>query len=187
MLAAILAVGAAPADATCGQAQLAARGAPAGVAPLAIGDSVMIGAARPLAHRGFEVDAKCGRSPRGGLFVLRRRHRRHTLPESVVMALGTNFFITSRQIGKALRILGPRRTLFLVTPFRSWRAVGNVSIRRMASRRPRRVEVIDWSSPAYGHPEWFQGDGTHLLRPGVAAYTRLLKRAVWARQRASFG
>jgi len=157
------------------------------VAPLAIGDSVMLGAARPLAHRGFEVDAKCGRSPYGGLFVLRRRHRRHTLPESVVMALGTNFFITSRQIGKALRILGHRRTLFLVTPYRSWRAVGNAPIRRAAIRRPGRVTMIDWSSLAYGHGWWFQSDGTHLLRPGVATYTRLLKRAVWSRQRASFG
>ena len=80
MLAAGLAFAAAPASATCGHERLPARGAPAGVAPLAIGDSVMLGAARPLAHRGFEVDAKCGRSPYGGLFVLRRRHRRHTLP-----------------------------------------------------------------------------------------------------------
>lgn len=186
-VAATLVFSAAPASATCGHAQLPARGAPAGVAPLAIGDSVMIGAARPLAHRGFEVDAKCGRSPHGGLYVLRHRRRRHTLPESVVMALGTNFFITSRQIGKALRILGRRRTLFLVTPYRSWRAVGNAPIRRAASRRPARVTMIDWSSLAYGHDWWFQADGTHLLRPGVAVYTRLLKRAVWARQRASFG
>jgi len=147
----------------------------------------MIGAARPLSHRGFEVDAKCGRSPHGGLFVLRRRDRRDTLPESVVMALGTNFFISSRQIGKALRILGPRRTLFLATPYRSWRAVGNAPIWRAAARRPGRVTMIDWSSLAYGHDWWFHGDGTHLLRPGVAAYTRLLKRAVWARQRGSFG
>ena len=178
---------AAPASATCGEAQLPARGAPGGVAPLAIGDSVMVGAAHPLAHRGFEVDAKCGRSPRGGLYLLRRRLRRGTLPESVVMALGTNFFITSRQITKALRILGRRRTLFLVTPYRSWRAVGNTPIRRAASRRPGRVTMIDWSSLAYGHDWWLQSDGTHLLRPGVAAYTDLLKRAVWARQRASFG
>ena len=119
--------------------------------------------------------------------MLRRRDRRRTLPESVVMALGTNFFISSRQIGRALRILGPRRTLFLVTPYRSWRAVGNAPIRRAAARRPGRVKMIDWSSLAYGHDWWFQGDGTHLLRPGVAAYTRLLKRAVWARQRGSFG
>jgi hypothetical protein len=47
--------------------------------------------------------------------------------------------------------------------------------------------MIDWSSIAYGHSWWFQGDGTHLLRPGIRAYSRLLKRSVWATQRASFG
>jgi len=147
----------------------------------------MIGAAPRLARRGFEVDAKCGRSPRGGLYVLRQRRRKHTLPESVVIALGTNFWISSRQIRKAVRILGLRRTLFLVTPYRSWRAVGNEPIRRAARRMPRRVKMIDWSSRAYGHRDWFQDDGTHLLRRGVRSYTRMLKRAVWARQRASFG
>ncbi len=147
----------------------------------------MIDAARRLARKGFAVDAKCGRSPRGGLYVLRERKRRHTLPESVVIALGTNFWIASRQITKALTILGRRRTLFLVTPYRSWRAVGNEPIRRTARRRPGRVRMVDWSSLAYGRREWFQGDGTHLLRSGVRSYTRLLKRAVWSRQRATFG
>ena len=181
------AVAAPAASASCGHARVVARGAPAGVAPLAIGDSVMIDAARPLSRKGFEVDAKCGRSPRGGLYVLRQRRLRRTLPESVVIALGTNFWISSRQIQKALRILGRRRTLFLVTPYRSWRAVGNEPIRSAARRRPGRVSMIDWSSLGYGHREWFQGDGTHLLRPGVRAYSRLLKRTVWAQQRARFG
>jgi hypothetical protein len=177
------AVAAPAASASCGHARVGARGAPPGVAPLAIGDSVMIDAARRLARKGFEVDAKCGRSPRGGLYVLRQRLRRHTLPESVVIALGTNFWISSRQIKEALRILGRRRTLFLVTPYRSWRAVGNAPIRIAARRRPGRVRMIDWSSLAYGHREWFQGDGTHLRRSGVRAYSGLLKRVVWARLR----
>jgi hypothetical protein len=175
--------GAPTASGNCGHARLTPDSAPAGVAPLAIGDSVMIDAARRLARKGFEVDAKCGRSPRGGLYVLRRRRARHALPESVVLALGTNFWISSRQIRKALHILGRRRTLFLVTPYRSWRAVGNEPIRRAARRRPGRVRMIDWSSPAYGHRGWFRSDGTHLRRSGVRAYARLLKRTVWLRQR----
>ena len=91
--------------------------------------------------------------------MLRRRDRRRKLPESVALA---------QRAGVE-------------------RPVGNAPIRRAAARRPGRVKMIDWSSLAYGHDWWFQGDGTHLLRPGVAAYTRLLKRAVWARQRGSFG
>jgi hypothetical protein len=104
-----------------------------------------------------------------------------------VIALGTNFWISSRQIKKALRILGRRRTLFLVTPYRSWRAVGNQPIRTATKRRPGRERMVDWSSLASGHREWFQGDGTHLLRPGIHAYSRLLKRTVWARQQGRFG
>jgi hypothetical protein len=146
----------------------------------------MIDAARTLARKGFEVDAKCGRSPRGGLYVLRQRAKRRTLPKAVVIALGTNFWISSNQIKKAVRILGRRRTLFLVTPYRSWRAVGNEPIRRAARRNPGRVRMVDWSSLAYGHRTWFQGDGTHLRRSGIRAYSRLLKRSVWARQRARF-
>ena len=182
-----LAIGATSAGATCGHAKLAPRGAPAGVAPLAIGDSVMIGAARRLRRKGFEVDAKCGRSPWGGLYALRRRKARGELPESVVLALGTNWWIDGRTIRRALRILGRRGILFLVTPYRSWRAVSNAPMRRAAARRPARVRLIDWSALAYGHDWWFQGDGTHLRQPGVRGYTRLLKRAVWARQRARFG
>ena len=184
---AAIALSGATAHATCGHAKLTPRGAPVGVAPLAIGDSVMIGAARRLRRKGFEVDAKCGRSPWGGLYALRRRKARDELPESVVLALGTNWWVDGRTIRRALWILGRRRTLFLVTPYRSWRAVSNAPMRRAAARRPGRVRLIDWSVLAYGHDWWFQGDGTHLRRPGVRAYTRLLKRAVWARQRAHFG
>jgi hypothetical protein len=186
-IATALAITAPPAAANCGHARLEPQSAPAGVAPLAIGDSVMIDAARPLARAGFEVDAKCGRSPRGGVYVLRQRRRKRTLPESVVIALGTNFWIERAHIMRMLRILGPRRTLFLVTPYRSWRAVGNGPIRAASRSRPGRVALVDWSSRAYGNGHWFRGDGTHLRRAGVRAYRRILGSAVWARQRGTFG
>src|SRR5688572_26169877 len=118
----VLLVAAEPASAWCGHDRVPPRGGRIGAAPLALGDSVMQGAARPLARAGFEVDARCGRSPRGGLEVIRKRRRRGTLPEIVVFALGTNIYMTSGVIRKALRIAGPRRTLILVTPVRSRRA-----------------------------------------------------------------
>jgi len=181
---ALLALTVVPAHATCGHVKRAPGASAVGTAPLAIGDSVMIDAARPLARAGFEVNAKCGRSPRGGLIVLRRRRDRGTLPKKVVLALGTNWWVTSGHIRRARRILGPRRTLFLVTPYRSWRAVSNGPMRR-AARRRRRVRLVDWSAAAYGHSDWFQADGTHLRRSGVRAYTRLLKRRVGVRTMSS--
>lgn len=155
--------------------------------PLAIGDSVMLGAARALSYRGFEVDARCARNPSEGLSILRQRRRRGTLPEIVVMALGTNIAISSRDIGQMLRTVGRRRTLMLVTPFREWHPFHTKPMRRVARRHPKRVKLIDWSARASGNRQWFWSDGTHLRPDGVRVYTRMLKRAAWSRQRARFG
>jgi hypothetical protein len=158
-----------------------------GVAPLAIGDSVMLGAAWKLSHRGFEADTQCARSPRGGLDVIRRRRRAGTLPEIVVVALGTNAFISRSDVGRMLRAVGRRRTLMLVTPFRRWHPVGSGPMRRAARRHPGRITLIDWSRRARANRQWFWPDGTHLRDSGELAYSRLLQRAAWSRQRAVFG
>jgi hypothetical protein len=147
----------------------------------------MYGAAWKLAHRGFEVDALCGRSPAGGLYTLRTRRRTGTLPEIVVVALGTALAPTSHDISRMLRVLGPRRTLMLVTPFRQWRPFGGGAIRRAARRHPRRVKLIDWSSRARFNHQWFWSDGTHLRNSGELAYARLLRNAAWSRVRGRFG
>ena len=186
-IALVLLLAAEPASGWCGHDRLPPRGGRIGAAPLALGDSVMQGAARQLARAGFEVDARCGRSPRGGLEVLRKRRRRGTLPQIVVFALGTNIYMTPGSIRRALHVLGGHRTLVLVTPVRSRRAFGNGPIRRAARRHPGRVRLVDWSGHALRRSHWLGGDGTHLTPSGVTAYSRLLKRAAWSRQRGRFG
>jgi hypothetical protein len=171
----------------CGFAHRGPGGGRIGSAPLAIGDSVMLGASKELAHRGFEVDARCARNPSEGLSILRQRRRRGTLPEIVVMALGTNVAISSRDIGQMLRTVGHRRTLMLVTPFREWHPFHTKPMRRVARRHPKRVKLIDWSARATGNRQWFWSDGTHLRPGGITVYTRMLKRAAWSRQRGRFG
>jgi hypothetical protein len=171
----------------CGYAHRAPKNARVGTAPLALGDSVMLGAVRRLSQRGFEVDARCARNPAEGVALLRQRRRRGTLPEIVVMALGTNIATSSRDISRMLRAVGRRRTLMLVTPFRSWHPFNTRPMRRAARRRPGRVRLIDWSSRARRNHHWLWGDGTHLRPAGVEAYTRILKRAAWSRLRGKFG
>jgi len=183
---AVVLLGAAPASAGCGYVHRPPRDGQIGTAPLAIGDSVMFGAAWRLAHHGFESDARCGRSPRGGIYLLRRRKRRGTLPEIVVVALGTNFFITDGQIRVMRHVLGPHRTLMLVTPFRSFRPVSGAPMRRAAARHPRQVKLIDWSSLAQRNQHWFWPDGTHLRPIGLDPYWRLFVRAAWSVQRGRF-
>lgn len=171
----------------CGYAHRRPTGAQVGTAPLAIGDSVMLGAAPALSQKGFEVDARCARQPSEGLGILRQRRRRNTLPEIVVIALGTNIAISSRDIGRMLRAVGHRRTVMLVTPFRSWHPFHTQPMRRVARHHPRRVKLIDWSARATGNRQWFWSDGTHLRPTGVEVYSHMLKRAVWSRLRGRFG
>jgi hypothetical protein len=171
----------------CGFAHRAPQGGRIGMAPLAIGDSVMLGAARRLSERGFEVDARCARRPEEGTTLLRQRRRRGSLPEIVVMALGTNVVMTSRDIRHMRRALGRRRTLMLVTPFREWHPFYTQPMRRAARRHPKRVQLIDWSSRAARNRHWLWSDGTHLRPAGVEAYSRIVKRAAWSRLRGKFG
>ena len=77
--------------------------------PLAIGDSVMLDAARPLARRGFEVDARQGRFMYHVLRILRSRRRAHSLPDLVVVGIGVNFPARYSEIRRALRLMRPAR------------------------------------------------------------------------------
>jgi hypothetical protein len=170
----------------CGYVHLRPRHFPLGSAPLALGDSVMLGAAWRLTRAGFETDTLCGRSPRAGLEVLRRRRRKGTLPEIVVVALGSNAPMTSLDIAAMIRVLGPRRKLMLVTQMRSWRPVGGGPMRRASRRHPARVSTIDWSTLARRNRRWLWGDGTHLRPAGLPGYTRLIHRAAWSKLRGRY-
>lgn len=173
------------AEAACGGVQhfqptkLRRPGAP----PLAVGDSVMLGAVDRLVAAGFEVDARGCRQMAEGVKVLAARGRRGTLPGTVVVALGTNWIVTTSQIRQALRILGPGRVLGLVVPreLASVRTPNRRNIRSAGKRWPERVRVLDWVRYSSGHASWFAGDGLHLGTAGARAFTRLLSRALdWA-------
>jgi hypothetical protein len=148
--------------------------------PLAVGDSIMLGAFNSLRARGFEVDVRGCRQMSEGLSVLRARRR--SLPRVVVVALGTNWTVTLDQVRQALRIVGRERVLGLVTP----REVGGVSssdqaVMRQAGRRwPNRVRVIDWVRRSVGHGDWFYSDGLHLTPKGARAMARLVRGALTA-------
>jgi hypothetical protein len=147
-------------------------------APLAIGDSVLLGAAHEVARKGFEVDAREGRFMRNALKVLRHLRRDHRHPPVVVVAIGTSMPPTTTEIAAALRLLRHSQTLALVTPFRSGAPLADGAAWAAHRRHPRRVRVIDWARMAAGHGEWLYGDGTHLRPSGALAYARVLATAL---------
>jgi hypothetical protein len=150
--------------------------------PLAIGDSVMLGAVEPLRRRGFEIDARECRQMSEGLRVLGARARAGTLPSAVAVGLGTNWTVTLAQIRQALRIVGRERVLALVTP----RELGGAAsadqdaIRAAGRRWPHRVRVVDWVAHSAGHRDWFWSDGLHLRDRGARAFARLISRTLGA-------
>ena len=144
--------------------------------PLAIGDSTMLLAVKPLARAGFEANARGCRPVYEGLDLLARRKRQRRLPKVVLMHLGLNAGITTPDIRRGLRILGRRRILVLVTP----RGGHDARIIRAAGRRwPRRVRVLDWVRVYHGHHEYFsEPHGLHLSQTGVRIFVRLCVKQV---------
>jgi hypothetical protein len=143
-----------------------------GRAPLAVGDSVMLGAVPELRRAGFEVNARGCRQMSEGVELLASRRR--SLPDVVVVALGYNWTITIEEIRRALIILGPRRVLGMVTP-RGEYASARAAIRAAGRRWPARVKVLRWAARSAGK-QW-TWDGLHLTPAGAQGFARLLSNA----------
>jgi hypothetical protein len=158
----------------------ASRNLTPGPAPLAIGDSVLLGALDEVSAAGFEIDTRGCRQMGEGLRVMAARRRAGRLPRFVVVALGTNLNITSGEISAALRIMGKRRVLGLVTPREEGGGSGSdAAVVRQAGRRHRgRVVVLDWVAYSSGRGGWFAGDGIHLGPGGAAGLASLLARGL---------
>jgi hypothetical protein len=142
-----------------------------GAAPLAVGDSVMLGAVPELRRAGFEVNARGCRQMNEGLELLASRRR--SLPDVVVVALGHNWTITIEEIRRALMILGPRRVLGMVTP-RGEFASARTAIYAAGRRWPARVRVLPWAARSAGKP--WTWDGLHLTAAGARGFARLLSK-----------
>jgi hypothetical protein len=181
VLVAVLALAfAAAAHADCGGVvtERAERNAGPGPAPLAVGDSVMLGAVDELAAVGFDVDARGCRQMGEAIGVMSGYGRR--LPSVVVVFVGANWTISTTEIRRALRVAGRSRILGLVTPRETGGGSGSdAAVVRAAGRRwPDRVRVLDWVAYTAGHGEWFAPDGLHLGPGGATAMARLFRQAL---------
>ena len=169
----------ASAEAGCGKTKRFASTADAGLpqAPLAIGDSVLLGAAEETAAVGYDVDVRGCRQMAEGLTVLRKYARADGLPRVVVIALGSNSSIASSDVRTALRILGPNRILGLVTPreVRGTLSTDAATLRAAAKRWPRRIALVDWVKHTKRHRGMTYSDGIHLTAAGQLAMAALLE------------
>lgn len=170
-------------DPACGNvetAQARKNVNPGGHPPLAIGDSTMLLALPALAREGYQVNAHGCRQIEEGLDVMREMKSANRLPHLIVIALGADASISSRQMAKAFHVAGPKRVLGLVTPLELGGGTSSDAdvVRAAVKRHPKRSILLDWVAYSAGHSDWFQPDNLHLTFDGADGFARLLRGAL---------
>jgi hypothetical protein len=145
---------------------------------LAVGDSVMLGAAPAVraAIPGITIDARVSRQfSEGAAAVLAGRSRLN--PKTIVIHLGDNGYIPFRPFEALLTKLAstPRVVLVTVRVPLKWEKSVNDAI-RYAARHHTNVVIADWHAVS-GRPGLLV-DGVHTTPKGARLYARTIKRAV---------
>lgn len=157
---------------------------PAGVSVRAIGDSVMVSAAGALQERlgaSAYIDAALNRQFSDGITAA-RAIREAGGADVVVVHLGNNGPVAPADVDGLMGELAGARAVLLVNVRvdRPWRASVNQTLAEATQRHPR-ARLVDWYGASEGHPDWFQGDGTHFRAsngPGAKAFADLIAGAV---------
>ncbi len=147
----------------------------------AIGDSVMLGAAKRLEKEvpSLDVlDAQSGMQVEQAIEILRQRRAAGQLGETVVVHVGNNGPITEEQLDELLGVLEdvPRVVLVNVTVPRPWEEPNNELLAEAAKRR-QNVVLADWHAASASRPGLFW-DGMHLRPQGQKVYADVVSSSL---------
>ena len=146
------------------------------LAPFVVGDSVTVPAGEFLGEMGFAVDAVACRTFAQGLEVMSAR----SLPDLVVIALGSNAAVSGAELDQALELVGPFARLMLVLP----KELGGGAdpdgrlMRAFADAHSDQVTVLDWPAYSSGHGDWFAPDGLHVTTAGAQGFAQMIGEGV---------
>jgi peptidoglycan/LPS O-acetylase OafA/YrhL len=183
---ALIAVSRAPAGAPLAGAGTSAAGdhvplRDAGRYVTAIGDSVMLASAQSLRARlpGIYIDARISRQMSQGVLAVWRLAGTGKLRPIVVVGLGTNGPVTSRQIRALVAAAGRGRILVLVNTFvpRPWQTEVNAVLAGSA-RHNHNIVLANWFTAIRDRPNLLWDDGVHPRPRGAVLYARTLAAAV---------
>jgi peptidoglycan/LPS O-acetylase OafA/YrhL len=147
---------------------------------LAIGDSVMLGAARELSARGATVDATKSRSVRQALEIVNYLKSIRRLGSIVVIHLGTNSTTSTETLDEIMATLSDTPLVLFLTvhvPSEPRQSINNRLINALPQRYAN-VKVLDWYAIAQQYPEYLYGDDTHLRPAGARFYADIIMQAV---------
>jgi len=149
---------------------------------VAIGDSVMVGAAPALQARlgpGIFIDAAVGRQFSEGAAIVRRLREQGRLGRVVIVHLGDNGPFSTAEMDSLMAELDQVPTVLFVNVrvSRAWQAEVNQALAAAAPRYPK-MRLVDWFAFSAPHGEWMASDGTHTNTHGAAAFADLLAGSI---------
>ncbi|PIE32567.1 MAG: hypothetical protein CSA55_03190 [Ilumatobacter coccineus] len=143
---------------------------------LAIGDSVMLGAASELTNRGYTVMAEQNRQLTEMIPVFKEFAENDVFGDPVIIHLGTNGAFTAGELDALLAPLSnvPNVVLLNVHADRSWTEKNNELLAARDGPGDN-IWFIDWNALSEQCPgNCFTGDGIHLNPAGARYYADLI-------------
>ena len=147
---------------------------------LAIGDSVMLGAANVLTRRGVTVDALKSRPYRQALEIANFMKSVNRLGSVVIIHLGTNNTVDEKTLDEIMVPLKDVPVVLFVTVHVPSEVRQNTNNRRINELplRYENVKILDWYSIALAHPEYLYSDKIHIRPEGQKIYADLMMQAI---------
>ncbi|MCW5198469.1 acyltransferase [Desulfobulbus sp. F3] len=147
----------------------------------AVGDSVMIGAARELLKRipSVAIDAQVGRQLTSGQSLLQTLRKKKRLGDVVLIHLGNNGPLAAKQIEALIHSLTDVKVIVLVNlklP-RNYETANNNLLTEISQKYPQ-VKLIDWRSVSLREGNIFAKDGMHLNQRGAKIYTDVIANSL---------
>ena len=164
-----------------------------GLPPLAIGDSVMVGAQSRLQDVGIEVDAEVSRLAHTAIAILSADMVQNGPRDTVIFqAVGTNF-LDAKGFQNLIDAAQGVRHLIVLTrqfpprePLLSYERDTNKMLREEAAKYDW-VTLVDWNEITDGREDEVSWDGTHLNALGRQLYTDHILAAILSRPPPQFG
>jgi peptidoglycan/LPS O-acetylase OafA/YrhL len=163
-----------------GLAPLAIPPTVSGFPLVALGDSVMLGAAEELQARGFQVDALQSRQMKAFVPTMQTLKDNGTFGSVVVVHLGTNGGFSQETLDAMLATVADVPVVLLLTgkADRGWIADNNAKLRAVPATHPN-VTVVDWEVlSATCEGRCFYDDGIHLTQSGQNFYADVIGKVL---------
>ncbi len=147
---------------------------------VALGDSVMLGAAEELQARGFQVDAVVSRQMKDFVPTMATLRDTGTFGSVVVIHLGTNGPFSQETLDAMLATVADVPVVLLLTgrADRGWIADNNARLKAVPASHPN-VTVVDWEAISAGcEGRCFYDDNIHLTQSGQNYYAGMIGKVL---------